>query len=154
MWCKTAQISKKNNFYDCWMFITPKINSDFNCTKMLLWSKSYDSSLNGWQVTMQTSSKRDTFKVLIKIDLEGQGQSTPKTIEILTVLRCVWSKFGDSNWNRWNVIVRKSTNWGKIRLSCWIWSWKSKSTTPKNNRDLNHCVLHLWSKFGSFRLNG
>ena len=31
---------------------------------------------------------------------------------------------------------------------------KVNSITPQNNRDLNQCVLHLWSKFGDPSLNG
>ena len=30
----------------------------------------------------------------------------------------------------------------------------SSSINPKNNRDLNQCILHLWSKFGDPSLKG
>ena len=65
-----------------------------------------------------------------------------------------WSKFSDSNWNGWKVIVRTISKWGKIRLSSWIWPLRSRSITPKNSRHLNQGVLHLWSKFGDSSLNG
>ena len=63
------------------------------------------------------------------------------------------SKFGDSSLNGWWVMVQTSSKWGEIWLSSWIWPWRSWSIIPKNNRDLNQCVLHLWSKFGDPSLN-
>ena len=42
------------------------------------------------------------------------------------------------------VIVWTSSKWGKIWLSSWIWPWKSRSITPKNNRDLNQSVFQIW----------
>ena len=44
--------------------------------------------------------------------------------------------------------------WGKLWLLSSIWPWSSRSTGPKNNRDLNQCLLHIWSKFGDSSLNG
>ena len=35
-----------------------------------------------------------------------------------------------------------------------IWPWRSKLITLRNYRDLNQCILHLWSKFGDPGLNG
>ena len=64
-----------------------------------------------------------------------------------------WSKFGDSNLNARKVIVRTSSKWGKIRLSSLIWPWRSRSITPKNNRQLNQGVLRLSSKFGDSSVN-
>ena len=64
------------------------------------------------------------------------------------------SRFGDSSVNGWQVIVRTSSKWGKIRLSRSIWPWSSRSITPQNNRHLNQGVLHLCFKFGDFSLNG
>ena len=37
------------------MFVMPKINMGLNYTKMYVWSKFGDSSLNMWQVILQTS---------------------------------------------------------------------------------------------------
>ena len=76
-----------------------------------------------------------------------------------------WSKFGNSSWNRWQVIVRTNPKWGKIWLSSYIWPWRWRSITAPapsppqkkkkiNKRDLNQGVLHLWSKFGYPSLNG
>ena len=64
------------------------------------------------------------------------------------------SKFGDSSLNGWWVMVWTSSKWGKIWLSSSIWTWRSRSTIPKNNRDPNQGVLHLWSKFGDPSMNG
>ena len=47
-----------------------------------------------------------------------------------------------------------SSKWGKFWLWSLIWSWRSRSITCKNNRDLNQDLLHLWSKFGDPTLNG
>ena len=44
-------------------------------------------------------------------------------------------------------MVRTSSKWGKIWLWSYIWPWRSRSFIPKNNRDINLGVLHLWSKF-------
>ena len=51
-------------------------------------------------------------------------------------------------------MVWTSSKWGKIWLSSQIWPWRSRSIIPKNNRDPNQGVLHLWSKFGDPSLNG
>ena len=59
-----------------------------------------------------------------------------------------WSKFGDSNLNKWKVMVRTSSKWGKIR------PWWSGSITPKTYRHLNQGVLRLSSKFGDSSVNG
>ena len=73
---------------------------------------------------------------------------------ILTVLRCL---FGPNlvilAWTADGVMVRKSSKWGKIWLSSSILPWRSRSIIPKNNRDLNQGVLHLWSKFADPSLN-
>ena len=75
-------------------------------------------------------------------------------IWILTVLRCI---FGPNlvilAWTADGVMVRKSSKWGKIWLSSSILPWRSRSIIPKNNRDLNQGVLHLWSKFADPSLN-
>ena len=44
-----------------------------------------------------------------KFDLEGQVQSPPKTIGILTKVLHLWSKFGDPSLNGWWVIARTSS---------------------------------------------
>ena len=66
----------------------------------------------------------------------------------------LWSKFGGPSPNGWWVIARTSSKWGKFWLWSKIWPWRSRSITPKNNRDLYQGLLHLWSKFGDPSLNG
>ena len=107
----------------------------------------------------------------IKNEIEAEGLSRPKstnlviiasmgdkslsTIGFLTVLRCTSGpNLVIPNLNGWKVIMRTSSKWGKIRLSSWIWPWRSRSITPKNNRLLNQGVLHLWSKFGDSSFKG
>ena len=64
-----------------------------------------------------------------------------------------WPQFGDSSLNGWQVIVQTSSKWGKIRLSSWIWPWRSRSITPQSYWLLNQCLLHMYSKFGDASLN-
>ena len=49
---------------------------------------------------------------MIKNEIEAEGLSSPKSIGILTVLRCIsqWSKFGDSSLKGWQAIMRKAQN--------------------------------------------
>ena len=51
------------------------------------------------------------FDFEVKIDLEGQGQTPPKTIgrDLNQGLLQLWSKFGDPSFNGWWVIARTST---------------------------------------------
>ena len=60
----------------------------------------------------------------------------------------LWSKFGSSNFYLWWLIVQANSKWGKFWVWSSIWPWRSRSITPKNNRDLNQVVLHLLTKFG------
>ena len=85
---------------------------------------------------------------------EDQNQPSPKLNRDLNSTKMHFrSKFGDSTLNGWWVMVRKSSKWGKIRISNYIWPWRSRSINPKNNRNLNQGDLHLWSKFGNPSLN-
>ena len=45
------------------------------------------------------------------------------------------------------------TEWGKFWLWSSTWPWRSRSIAPQNNRNLNQCILHLWSKFSYPTLN-
>ena len=65
----------------------------------------------------------------------------------------LWSRLGNPNFNRWWVMVWRSSKWGQFWVWSYIWPWRSKSITPQNNRDLNQGVLHLWFKFGDSNLN-
>ena len=65
-----------------------------------------------------------------------------------------WPKFGNTDFNWWWLFARTSSKWGKFWLISLIWPWSSRSIIPKNNRDLNQGLLHLWSKFGDSSLNG
>ena len=56
---------------------------------MHFWSKFGDSSLNGWQVMVRTSSNDVKFDFQVKFHLEGQGRSPNKTIETLTKVFCI-----------------------------------------------------------------
>ena len=113
---------------------------------MYFWSKSGDTSLNGWQVMMRTSSKWDKFWLLSWIwPWRSRSINSQNNMDLNRTKIHFWSKYDDSNSNGWKVIVRTSSEWGKIRL------WRS--INPKNNGDLNQCVLQLWSKLGDSSLN-
>ena len=64
----------------------PKINRNLNPGILHLWPEFGDPSLNRWWVIVPTSSRWVTFDFEVKFDLEGQGQSPPKTIGILTMV--------------------------------------------------------------------
>ena len=57
---------------------------------MHFWSKFGESSLNGWQVILWKSSNGIKFYFQVKFDPEYQDRSTPKSIGILTILRCIF----------------------------------------------------------------
>ena len=65
----------------------------------------------------------------------------------------LWSRFGNPNFNRWWVMVWRSSKWVQFWVWSYIWPWRSRSITPQNNRDLNQGVLHFWFKFGDSNLN-
>ena len=65
----------------------------------------------------------------------------------------LWSKFGDLSLNGWWVMVRTSSQWGKVGIWPNIWPWRSRSIAPQNNRDINQVILHLLAKFGDLSLN-
>ena len=73
-----------------------------------------------------------------KLDLTSQTQSTLKTTGILTK---VFSTSGPNlvalAWTGDDVITQTSSKCGKFWLWSSIWPWRSRSITPKNNRDLN-----------------
>ena len=51
--------------------------------------------------------------------------------------------------NVFQVVVKLENLTFKLNLTL-----KVKAKCPQNNRDLNQCILHLWSKFGNPNLNG
>ena len=65
------------------MLVKPQINMGLNFTKMHFWSKFGDSSLNGWQIIIWTSSKWDKFDFyvivfsIVLFDPEDHARSTP-----------------------------------------------------------------------------
>ena len=64
--------------------INPQNNRDFNQGILHIWSKFGVPSLNGWWVIARQAQNGVNFDFEVKSDLEGQGQSPPKTIGILT----------------------------------------------------------------------
>ena len=69
------------------MSINPKINRDLNSAKLHFWSKFGNHDFNQWWLIARTNSQTQSgvnFDFEVKFDLEGQNQSPPKTIGILT----------------------------------------------------------------------
>ena len=62
----------------------------------------------GDELSRRESQNNINFDFEVKFYLEGQGQSPPNTIEILTKVLHLWSKFGDPSLNGWWVIARTS----------------------------------------------
>ena len=54
----------------------------------------------------------------------------------------------------WWLCISSSGEARKFELLSQFWPWRSRSIATQNNRDLNQCILHLWSKFGDPSLNG
>ena len=61
-----------------------QIDKDLNSGEMHLWSKFGNCNFNLWWLIVRTNSKWGKFLFEVQFDVEGQGQSPPKTIEILT----------------------------------------------------------------------
>ena len=91
----------------------------------------------------------------MKFDLEGEGQSPPKTIEIFNKVFCTSAP---------NLMVLAWTNgelWcGQAQNLGYIWTFKFNLTLKVKVDcstiqlwDLNRGLLHLWPKFGYPRLN-
>ena len=87
-----------------------------------------------------------------KLNLTCQAQSIPNGDLNQGILQ-LWSNFGGCSLNGWWVIARTSSKFGKFWFWSLIWPWRSKSSNPQNNRDINQGLLHLWSKFGGSSLN-
>ena len=64
--------------------INPQNNRDLNQGILHLWSKFGGPSLNGWWFISRKAQNGVNFDFEVKFDLEGQSQSPPKTIGILT----------------------------------------------------------------------
>ena len=56
----------------------------------------------------------------------------------------LWTKFGNPNLNRWWVMGWTSSKWGQFWLWSYIWPWRSRSITPKNNKDLNRGFFYTY----------
>ena len=91
----------------------------------------------------------------VKFDLEDQGQSTPKTIGFLTVLRYISGlNLVILIWTGEKLSCGQSQNEGKFVFQVKFDLESQGRSYPKNNRHLNQGVLYLWSKFGDSSLNG
>ena len=72
----------------------------------------------GDELSCRQAQNGETFDFEVKFDLEGQGQSPPKTIGILT--KVFYSKFGDPSLNRWWVIAWTSKWLPHTRTDGWM----------------------------------
>ena len=105
----------------------------------------------------ETQNSVEKHRFEIKNETEDQGQSIPKSIGVLTVLRCILVQI-------WKYLLQFvvtycadkliCSKWGKFWLLRSIWTWRSKSIAQQNNMYLNQGLLHLWSKFVDPSLNG
>ena len=160
------------------MSIKPKILRDLKSAKVHFWSKFWNLILDRWWMMAWTSSKYGDFSLWSKIWPWSSRSITPQNNRDLNQgVLLYWSKFGDSSLNGWQVIARTSkwlphtqtdagndnTRRPKLASGKNGVNFDSQvqfdledhpSITPRNNRDLNQGLLHLWSKFGDPSLNG
>ena len=54
----------------------------------------------------------------------------------------------------WWLCISSSGETRKCDLLSQIWPWRARSVATQNNRYLNQAILHLWTKFADFSLNG
>ena len=129
-------------------------------------------SLVKWWLCISSSGQAMKFDFLSQIwSWRSRSITFQNSRDLNQCTLHIWSKFGDPSLNRWRGIVRTNSKWGKFWLWSYIWpsmvkvsphlkknknkKTKQKKTHKKtNNRDLNHGLLQLWSKFGDPSLNG
>ena len=150
MWYKTAQISKKNAFT-----IENEIEADSlsrrKSTGILTVLRSISGpnlvivAWTGDKLLYGQAQNGKNLDLQVIFDIENQGQSTPKTIGFLTILRCISGP---------NLMILTETS---EKLSCGQaqnevkfdfklnLTLKVKVDHPQNNRHLNQGVLRLMS---------
>ena len=122
-----------------------------------LWSSlgTHGSLVVIWWLYISSSSETRKFDILSQIWTWRSRSTAPQNNRDLNQgILHLWSKFGGPSLKGWWVIARSCSKWGKFWLWSYIWPWRSRSITTKNNRDLKQGLLHLWSKFGDPSLNG
>ena len=77
--------------------------------------------------TQKDANKQD-FEIKLNLTCQFNQQNNRDLNQGIFHL---WSKFGGPSLNRWWVIVRTSSKWGKFWLWSYIWPWRSRSITPK-----------------------
>ena len=66
-----------------------------------------------------------------------------------------WHQMPKHPWLPGSVYSRQAQNGVNLDFKFNLtWPWRSGSIIPRNNRDLNQGLLHLWSRFGDSSLNG
>ena len=104
-----AKTDKPRLFY-------PKINRNLNSAKMHVWSKFWNPDFNqSWLIARTNSQTQNgvNFDFKVKFDLEGQGQSPLKTIDILTK---VFDTYGP------NLVILAWTGDELSRRQIWWWA--------------------------------
>ena len=91
------------------------------------------------------AQNRVKFYYKLKFDLEGQGQSFPKTIKILTKVH-LWSKFSDSGLNGSQVIVRTSSGLTHGSTNTQTDATNDNTRRPKLASG-KKSGIHLWGRF-------
>ena len=114
--------------------INPQNNRDLDQGILHLWSKFGGSSSNWWWVISRTSSKWGKFWIEVKFDLEGQGQSPPKTIGILTK---VFYTYGP------NLMILA---WTGVELSRGQTWWRTDGRTDGRTQAMTIPGGHYWPR--------
>ena len=128
-WIRDAKFGRKYQVWNWkwnwrWSLINPKINMDLNSAKMHFWSQFGNPDYDPWWLIARTNSQAQSgvnFDFEVKFDLEGQCQSTPKTIGILTKVFYIYGP---------NLVILA---WTGIELSCrqtwWRTDWRTDGQT-------------------------
>ena len=110
----------------------PKIGRGLNSAKIHFCSKFGNRNFNWWWVMAWTSSNGVNFDFEVKFDLEGQGQSPPKTIEILTKVFYIYGP---------NLVILTDGRWVIAGTSSWLTHGRTDTQTDAGNDNTQRLKL-------------
>ena len=117
---------------------------------MKQWGLWYRTGIHGSLVVICWLCISRIFEILSKHKLPA------KTIGILTSVFCTSGvNLVILAWTCEESSGGQAQNRVNFHFEVKIWSWRSRSSTPQYNRDIeNRVILHLWSKFGILTSTG
>ena len=125
----------------------PKSIGIFNKAKIHFWSQFGNITWIGDELSHEQAQNEVNFDFQVKFDLKGQGQSTPKTTEILT--KVFWTSGPNLMilaWNKWQVIVWKSLWFTHRQTDGFTDAGNNNTQRPKPGHGLKtHILIHVES---------